>query len=338
MKKVTILDIARAAGVSYQTVSRVLNGKPDVAADTRARIDDVIRELGYRPSDLARGLRSKSTRTIGLLVPDSANPFFAEIAKGVESAGFAAGYSVILCNAAKDPAREYEYLELLQSKGVDGLIFIAASPDIAHLRPRVEAGLPVVLFYRDAEGLPVDTFQVDNSFAGRLAAQHLIALGHRHIACIQPASEATPSGRRVDGFRNTLREAGIDLPPVLMPRGDNLLSGGERAAYELLASEQHFTAIFAANDAMAIGAMRTLREAGLRIPHDISIMGMDDIVLASYVDPPLTTLYQPKQEAGEQAARALIARIEGQTVEPRNTVLECRLVERASTAPYRSQS
>lgn len=333
-RKVTIQDIAQRAGVSSQTVSRVLNNKPDVSEETRKRIEQVIAELEYRPSDLARGLRSRSTRTIGLVVPDSANPFFAEIAKGVEEGGFEAGYSVMLCNSARMLERELEYLEVLQSKGVDGIIFITTTTQTAHIRPLIERGTPVVLFFRDAGNLDVDTFKIDNHKAGYLATRHLIELGHRDIVCIRPHSDETPSGRRANGYIHALEEAGLAVRPELMPRGDNLYTGGEAAVSHLIAQGVGFSAIFASNDAMAIGAMRSLREHGLRIPEDVSITGVDDITLASYCEPPLTTVAQLKHEAGLLAVRALIERIENRhSGGPRETVLDVHLVTRRSTAP-----
>lgn len=333
-RKVTIQDIAKKAGVSNQTVSRVLNNKPDVSEETRKRIEQVIADLEYRPSDLARGLRSRSTRTIGLIVPDSANPFFAEIAKGVEEGGFAAGYSVMLCNSARTLKRELEYLEVLQSKGVDGIIFITTTTETAHIRPIIERGTPVVLFFRDAGNLNVDTFKIDNQKAGYLATRHLIELGHRDIVCIRPHSDETPSGRRARGYIDALNEAGLTVRPELMPRGDNLYSGGESAVNLLIAQGIRFSAIFASNDAMAIGAMRSLREHGLRIPEDTSITGVDDITLASYCEPPLTTVAQLKYEVGLMAVSSLIERIEERYTDgPRENVMDVHLVIRRSTAP-----
>jgi LacI family transcriptional regulator len=333
-RKVTIQDIARQAGVSFQTVSRVLNNKPDVAEETRKRIQQVIKELDYYPSTLARGLRNQPTKTIGLIVPDSANPFFAEIAKGVENAGFTAGYSVILCNSNKMAQRELRHLELLQSKHVDGIIFITTTAQIRQIRPLIEHGIPVVMFYRDPGDLDVDTFIIDNQRAGYIATSHLIELGHKNIACIQPASAETPSAKRVDGYRQALHERGLAWRDELMPWGDNLLNGGERAVYELLAAKATFSAVFACNDAMAIGAMRALRQRGYRIPDDVSVVGVDDVILASYVEPPLTTVAQPKQEAGETAVEYLIQRMgKGYTGGARHTLLNIELIVRGSTAP-----
>jgi LacI family transcriptional regulator len=332
----TIQDIAERAGVSQMTVSRVLNNRPDVAPATRKRIEEVIKELDYRPSELARGLRSKRTKTIGLIVPDSSNPFFAEIAKGVEDEGYEAGYSVILCNSAKMPERELKYLDLLQAKGVDGIIFITTTTQIDQIRPLIDHGIPVVMFYRDPGDLNVDTFKIDNYSSGYLATRHLADLGHQNIACIRPGSTETPSAKRVDGYKQALEDCGLSWNPDLMRQGDNLLSGGERAARQLLEGEYSFSAIFACNDAMAIGAMRALRSYGYRIPEDISVVGIDDIILASYAEPALTTVAQPKEAAGHQAVQYLIQRIEGDyNGGPRKTVLETKLITRASCTQFK---
>jgi LacI family transcriptional regulator len=333
-QKITIQDIADRAGVSNQTVSRVLNGKPDVAESTRQRIEQIIDELRYVPSTAARTLRNQGTKTIGLIVPDNANPFFAEIARGVENAGFQAGYSVVLCNSNKSLERELEHLRMLQAKQVDGIIFIASTTHIDQIRPLVESGIPVVMFYRDPGDLNVDTFKIDNQRAGYIATQYLVDLGHTAIACIRPASATTPSGKRVLGYQQVMTEQGLPWSDALTPQGDNLLSGGEEAARQLLDGGVDFTAIFATNDAMAIGAMRALRSRGYRIPEDVSVIGVDDIILASYVDPPLTTVAQPKQIAGEQAVNYLIQRMENNLPEgARTTILDVELIIRDSCAP-----
>jgi LacI family transcriptional regulator len=272
---------------------------------------------------------------IGLIVPDSSNPFFAEIAKGVEDAGFERGYSVILCNSNASLERELVYLDLLRSKRVEGIIFIATTTQVEQIRPFVKAGIPVVIFYRDIRDVEVDTFRIDNFQAGCIGTRHLIQLGHRQIACIQPKSAESPSGLRVEGYKAALEEHGLSWDEALMPRGDNLVGGGHDAAQALVKSGRPFSAIFSSNDAMAIGAMRVLRELGYRIPQDISIVGVDDIILASYTEPPLTTVAQPKYEAGCQAVDFLIERIEGGYEQgPRNVQLGIQLIERRSTIPF----
>ena len=332
---ITIKDIARQAGVSVATVSYVVNKSRWVSPELTERVLKAIEQQGYSPNAVARSLRQKRTKTIGLIVPDSSNPFFAEIAKGVEDAGFEAGYSVILCNSNASLDRELVYLDLLQSKRVEGIIFIATTAQVNQIRPIVNSGIPVVIFYRDIPGLEVDTFRIDNLKAGYLATRHLIELGHRKIACIQPASPVTPSSERVEGYKQALSEAGLSWNDQLMPRGDNRVSGGKAAAQKLADSGLSFSAIFSANDAMAIGAMRTLRDLGYQIPLNVSIVGVDDIILASYTEPPLTTVAQPKYEAGCQAIEFLIDRIEGRSTQgPRNVELEIQLTIRGTSIPY----
>jgi len=332
---ITIKDIARQADVSVATVSYVVNKSRWVSPELTERVLQAIEKLGYSPNAIARSLRQKRTKMIGLIVPDSSNPFFAEIAKGVEDAGFAAGYSVILCNSNASIDRELIYLDLLRSKRVEGIIFIATSTHVEPIKPIVKSGVPVVTFYRDVPDLDMDTFRIDNFQAGYIGTRHLIELGHRQIACIQPASPETPSGKRVEGYLHAMQEAGLPCQEALMPRGDNRVSGGKEAACQMADSGLPFSAIFSANDAMAIGAIRALRELGYRIPQEVSIVGVDDILLASYTEPPLTTVAQPKYEAGCQAMEFLVERIEGgHTQGPRNVLLDTTLVVRNSTLPF----
>lgn len=335
-KNITIKDIARRASVSVATVSYVLNDTRYVSPELRARVIEAIEELGYRPNLVARSLRQSRTKTIGLIVPDNSNPFFAEIAKGVEDSGFNVGYSVILCNSNAMPERELAYLEMLSAKQVDGIIFIATTAEIRHIRPLVEGGIPAVIFYRDSSDMDVDRFMIDNHQAGYLATEHLIQLGHEHIACIQPASATTPSALRVTGFRRALEVHGLSCDEALMPRGDNLISGGQRIGAQLLASGRKFTAVYAGNDAMAIGCIRALRDHGVRVPDDVSVIGTDDIMLASVFEPSLSTIAQPKYEAGRQAVDMLMDRLRGDYEGgPRQIQLDIQLMIRDSTAPPR---
>jgi LacI family transcriptional regulator len=252
----------------------------------------------------------------------------------VEDAGFDAGYSVILCNSNAMIARELTYLELLKSKRVDGIIFIATTTEIKHLNPLIKSGIPAVIFYRQSDDLDVDTFCIDNEQAGFIATRHLIELGYQRIACIQPASASTASGLRVAGYQRAMEMSGMLWSERLMPRGDNLLGGGWRAANALIESGEPFNAVFASNDAMAIGCIRALREAGLRVPEDVSVAGIDDIQLASFCEPTLTTVHQPKYEAGRRAVERLLERIQGDYAGgPREFELELKLVIRNSTRP-----
>ncbi len=335
MSKVTIKDIAKKAGVSIATVSYVINKSRVVSPDLTSRVTAAIQEIGYYPDNNARSLKSKRTSTIGLIVPDNSNPFFAEIAKGVEDAGFEAGFSVILCNSNAMLEREQAYIDLLLSKRADGVIFAPTTLSIGPVQRLVDLGIPVAVFYREAGDLNVDTIRIDNLDAGYRATRYLIGLGHTQIACIRPLSSETPSGQRVEGYRRAMREAGLPCVTELMPQGNNRINGGESATRALLNSGKKFSAIFSTNDAMAIGAMRALRDAGLRIPMDVNVVGFDDIILARYSEPPLTTISQPKQEAGALAVQRIVERIEQKyTAGPREFVLATTLIERRSTAPY----
>jgi LacI family transcriptional regulator len=335
MRTTTIKDIAERAGVSIATVSYVINESRPVSPELTARVVEAIEELGYSPNEIARSLRQKRTNTIGLVVPDNSNPFFAELAKGVEDAGFGSEYSVILCNSNYMPERELAYLNVLQSKRVDGIIFIATTTQMELIKPLVNRNIPAVIFYRDIDGIDADVLRIDNYKVGHIATSYLIELGHREIACIRPPSDDTPTCERVVGFERALEESGLTRREDLMPRGDYRIGGGKEAAQQMLKSGYAFSAVFACNDAMAIGAMRALREAGLRIPEDVSIVGVDDIQLASFSEPPLTTVAQPKYEAGLRAVELLIDRIERRYNQgPRQIVLELKLVVRQSCARF----
>lgn len=329
----TIKDIARLARVSTATVSYVLNGTRTVSPERHQRVTAAIAELQYRPNAVAQSLRRKQTRTIGLVIPDNSNPFFAEVAKGVEDAGYEAGVSVILCNSDSSFDRELRYMELLQDKRVDGVIFIATTAKAGHIRALAAAGVPLVTFYRQLPELDVDTLVVDNLGGGYLATRHLIELGHTAIACVAPASTASPSSLRVKGFRQAMAEAGLPVDEALIYHGDNRFSGGKEAGAHLLDTGKPFTAIFAGNDVMAIGVLRTLQEQGRRVPADISVIGFDGISLGAYVTPALTSVVQPRYEAGQTAFKLLLERMrDGYSGPQRAITLETRLEVRDSTA------
>lgn len=338
MISVTIKDIAEHAGVSIATVSYVINESRPVSPELTERVLNAVEELGYSPNEIARSLRLKQTNTIGLLIPDNSNPFFSEIAKGVEDAGFESGYNVILCNSNWKIEREIAYLELLRSRRVDGVIYHTTATDIDQIIPLVERGIPVVVLFREVQDLRVDSIRIDNHHAGYIATRHLIELGHRQIACVKPASDERPSGLRVEGFKDALKESGVDWQESLIVSGDNRIEGGMTAAGLLLESGGEFTALFAGNDAMAIGAMRAFREKGILVPGDISIVGVDDIQLASFTEPPLTTVAQPKYDAGRLAVELLLKRLDSGTDRgPEELILDLELIQRKSCAPLSDQ-
>ncbi|MDQ3856482.1 MAG: LacI family transcriptional regulator [Chloroflexota bacterium] len=329
----TIRDVAEFAHVSVTTVSHVLNGTRAVDPETEQRVRQAIQALGYRPNLLARGLRRRQTQTIGLLVPDNSNPFFAEVSRAIEDAGFAQGYNVILCNSDLSEAKQAAYIDVLLSKQVDGILLIASGSRPDPVRHIASVGVPVVIVDRELEDTPADLVLVDHEQGGYLAGQYLVERGHRKIACISGPEEVTPSTRRVAGFRRALAEAGIDLDPNAVVQGDGRLTGGSSAMQELLARGLTFTALFAYNDLMAIGAIGVLRRAGLSIPEDVSVIGFDNILQAGATVPGLTTVAQPITEIGSLSVDLLLRRIRGRSeAEPVRVTLPTKLVERESCA------
>ena len=327
----TIRDVAQRAGVSVTTVSHVVNNTRPVEPNTQARVRVAIEALGYRPNLLARGLRSRKTNTIGLLVPDNSNPFFAEVARAIEDAGFEQGYSVILCNSDMKEAKQDAYLSVLLAKQVDGLILISSGDSPDPVKRIMQAGVPVVVVDRELGDLPVDQVLVDNEQGGYLAGSHLVGLGHTRIGYIAGPSDIRPSKGRVEGLRRALREAELELDPRAIARSDGRYTGGEEAMRELLARRRDLTAIFAYNDLMAIGAVAVLRQAGLRVPEDISVIGFDDIPQAATTVPAITTVAQPTSELGNVSARLLLNRLTSVADwEPSRVLLPTTLVVRES--------
>jgi len=332
----TIKDVAQLAGVSITTVSHVINETRFVSDELRTSVLAAVEELNYRPNVLARSLRRGETKTIGLIVPDNSNPFFAEVARIVEDVGFENGYSVILCNSDGNADKEAAYINVLITKQVDGVIFIAAGGKQEHLRELMAQHIPVVVADRDIPQTLADVVLVNNEQGGYDAARYLITLGHRRVACIAGPSDVSPSADRVHGYRRALRESGIPVAQELIVSGDFRSPSGETAMAQLLRLDEPPSAVFACNDVMAIGALRAVRSAGLQVPGDVSIIGFDDISSASAVSPALTTIAQPIVELATQAAQFLISRIqngqEGRSGQ--RIVLDTELVVRNSCAPH----
>jgi len=326
----TIVDVAHRAGVSPTTVSHVINQTRYVSPSVAERVRQAMAELRYQPHGVARSLRRRRTHSLGMIVPDAANPFFAEVARGVETCAFSLGYTVILCNSDGDLVREQAYLDVLIEKRVDGIVFVAAGESRDHFQSLLEQEIQVVVVDRDMPGLKVDCVLVDNYDGGLQATAHLIHHGHRRIACLAGPHEVTPSADRVRGYRQALADAGIRFDPALLVYGDFHTDSGYLAAAELLELPDRPTAIFVCNDLMAIGVMAAVQEAGLRIPRNMAVVGFDDIALASYSLPRLTTVAQPSQKMGELAAQLLVARIENPDRSPERHLLLTRLVVRES--------
>jgi len=326
----TIRDVARAAQVSTSTVSHVINGTRYVSPDTRERVLQAMAELNYSPNRLARSLRNNRTLTLGVLLPNSANPFFAELLLGIENVCFERGYNIIMGNASDDPQRELEYLQVLLSRQVDGILLISTGAYNESLALLASHETPVVMVDRTADIPTVDEILTANKQGGVLATEYLLGLGHRRIGCITGPSYLTPSAERVEGYTEALQTAGVPLDEALIVNGDFLHESGYRATRQLLALPVPPTAIFACNDLMAVGAICALHEAGLGVPEDVSVVGYDDIPLASYTVPRLTTIAQPAREIGQLAAERLIARLQHNSTPPAHQRLPVHLVKRDS--------
>jgi LacI family repressor for deo operon, udp, cdd, tsx, nupC, and nupG len=323
-------DVARLASVSIQTVSAVVNNKPDITDETRARVLAAIEQLNYQPYSVARSLRTRQTRTVALVVSDIASVAIAAMASAAEAHAHSFGYSLILYNTHNDVGRETSYFNTAVQQWVDGVIFIPAMRygrwDILQ-----EAGIPSVAIDRIPDNYSGPAVMLDNLKAGRLAGQHLLDLGHRRIAHISGPLEVRLARERFNGFQQALEAQGIEPGSCLVEEGDFTCQTGYLAMQQLLAYRPCLTAVFAANDLMAIGAMRAVDEAGLQVPRDISIVGFDDIELAAFQTPPLTTIRQSFTQLATLGVQLLLDILAGKEVVQSQIVIEPTLIVRQST-------
>ena len=304
----TIKDVAALAGVSYATVSHVIKKTRPVSEKVRTEVEAAIRQLNYVPSAVARSLKHQSTCTIGLLVSNSTNPFFSELARGIEDTCYRAGYSVILCNSDDHPERQQTYLRVLLEKCIDGLIICSAGDDLGLAEQVRDAQVPMIIVDRAVKGVTADLVQVDHVKGGYLATRHLLELKHKSIGCIAGPPTTTVSVDRLNGYRKALAEAGAPFRSEWAVMGDFTAEGGYKAARKLL-KRTELTAVFACNDLMGIGLLRFAAEHGIRVPSQLSVIGFDGIELSRYVYPALTTVGQSIHRLGEVAASALLERI-----------------------------
>ena len=327
----TIHDVAKKAGVSSATVSHVLNETRFVSDELRKRVVDAMGELGYRRNTLASSLRKGRTQTIGLILPDSSNTFFAELGRGIEEAAFSHGYNLILCNSDNDIEKEHLYIDLLTEKQVDGIILDTEEKDIHSLHTIIPDTTPIVLIDRDLFNNDYDIVLSDSRQGGCIAAQHLIELGHKNIGCITGPEEMVSSIERLQAFKHSLNEAGLSLDPGLVTQGDFHPESGYIGAMKLLHLKNPPTAIFACNDSMAIGVIRAAVELGLRVPNDLSLIGFDNIELCNYTCPALTTIDQPKINLGQKAIQHLVDRISNHSIPVVRELIPTELIIREST-------
>jgi LacI family repressor for deo operon, udp, cdd, tsx, nupC, and nupG len=336
-RQVTLLDVARLAGVSTATVSRALEKPQSVAQTTRARVIEAVAGCGYTPNIVARNLRRQETRLITILLADVTNPFFNEIVRGVEQVARENGYSVLLADSENDPGQENAYGRLLATKRTDGMILLNGRLPVGlRLPPEESMDAPIVVACEYLPNVDLPTVQIDNIAAAKQLTQHLLQLGHRGIGFITGPVWNVLSRDRLHGYRDAILECGLTFDQALVVNGDFSIRSGIAATESLLNLPSSPTAIFASNDEMAFGAIRAVRDAGLRVPEDISVAGFDDIRFAAFVDPPLTTVRQPGLEIGRRAMALLVKILSGERVADRRMVLPTELIVRGSTAAPRS--
>jgi LacI family transcriptional regulator len=333
----TIKDVALRAGVSVTTVSHVVNDTRHVSAKGRERVELAIRELGYVPNAMARSLKSNTTSTLGMLIPNSSNPYFAEIVRIVEDRCFGAGYTLVLCNTDDEPRRQSVYLQVLAERRIDGLIVVSTGDDDSLVTQLQGLRIPTVLVDREIADPSCDLVETAHMQGGLLAVRHLLSLGHKRIACIGGPEALTPSEQRIEGWRMALAETGsTPNADALLWRGAFTSQSGYEAMHAILRTEHPPSAVFVCNDLMAIGALRAAHESGVHVPDELSIVGFDDIELSAYTSPPLTTVAQPKERIGALAVDMLLERVGGKRRDARKVVLQPELRVRASTARHAS--
>ncbi len=336
--KVSIKDVAKAAGVSHSTVSRALSNSPLIPESTRLRIERVAQKMGYSPNAIARGLVMQRTHAIGVIVTTIEDPFVAEVVRGIEEVAGDHGYRVFLGTSHNDPAREVNLVRALREWRVDGVI-VASSRVGALYQPLLkEIDAPIILINnqkqqkpgtrRNARANDIRSVAVDDTKGGALATQHLISQGHRVIGYLGGPRENTANRNRLTGYRRALKAADISYEPALVQSGSGRVESGEQSL-AFFARSPAPTAIFCYNDITAIGALSALKHHGLRVPEDVSLVGFDDIPFAQYVDPPLTTIHQPKDEMGRLAMKMLIDLLDGKKVA--DVVVPGKLIVREST-------
>lgn len=327
-----ISDVAREAGVSKATVSRVINGNSVVSEEMRMRVTRAMKRLNFQPNAQARSLSLKKSNFIGVIVPEIRRPFYGEIIDGIEETLVNAGYYLALCSTHNRPGHELNLARLMRERRVDGLIIVTPRElDSKTMQDLADEKFPVTLIDGTAKAL-VSSVIIDNYEGARVAVRHLIKLGHKRIGLI--AGLDTPECReRLRGYRETLEAANIAFDPALVVRGDYLEESGASAMEQLLKLHEPPSAVFATSDLMAIGALSAIRNHDLQVPDDIALVGFDDIEPARWVTPSLTTVRQPLRQMGEIGAKKMLKILNGEEPEITRIVLSCKLIERESTAP-----
>lgn len=329
-RRVTMADVAQKAGVSLMTVSRVVNNKGDISEATSLRIREVIKQLGYRPSGIARSLATKRSGTLGLVVPDNSNPFFSALARGAEHLAYQKGYNIFLCNTEEETDREMAVLHTLEEKGVDGIILCSSRLEEGELHEVIEYFPFVVLVNRRLDEEGIGCVLIDDRLSGQIAIEHLLSSGRRAIGMLAGPPNSYSGQQRARAYYETMRAAGLVPDPGWVINCSPRVEGGMQATAELLAVHPELTALICFNDLVAVGALQACAQAGLSVPGDISVVGHDDVPLAGLVTPALTTCCVSQYEMGKLAVSLLLERISGCRESCKEILVQPQLVIRAS--------
>ncbi|MDQ1730770.1 MAG: LacI family transcriptional regulator [Pseudonocardiales bacterium] len=321
----TIYDVAKHAGVSPATVSRVLNGHARVNPTLARRVNQATAELGFQRNAVARNLRRSRTSLWAVIISDIENPFFTSLVRGVEDVAQSAGYSVVLCNSDENLKKEADYASAAMAERMAGVIISPASERSSDVSALLEAKMPVVAIDRAIRGAQMDSVRVDNAQGAAEATKHLLAVGYRRVACITGPQRATTAGQRLKGYERAHRAAGVGLDPHLVRHANFRQQGGYEAMESLLALPEPPDAVFVANNLMTVGALACLTDHGIAIPDEMGIVGFDDIPWAQLIRPTLSVVRQPTYDVGQTAGHLLMQRIAHPTRSPSTVVLSTRL-------------
>jgi len=325
MKYITLKMVAESAGVSVNTASRAINSKSDINEETKKRVLQVAQELGYVRNATAVALRTRKTGTIGVVIADNRNPFYAELLNGIEVAAREKNYHIILANTQRDYKKEEEAINLLLTKRVDGLLITPVQDKDEDIKNLLDANIPFVVVGRDFENIEIDAVFNDEVKGGFLATEYLIKKGHKRIALVDGFIYKSPAKGRLEGYKKALNKYRISLDESLISVGDINIEDGYERTKQMLEKNLDFTAIFTYNDMMAFGSMQAIKEKGLRIPEDIGLVGYDDIQFSSLISPSLTTIRLKKQELGIESVKLLFSRINKEHKKTKKIMLDVEL-------------
>jgi LacI family transcriptional regulator len=327
-----LVDVARRARVNISTVSRTINQTGKIGLKTQEKVRRVMREMNYKPNRVARRLRTREGKSnlLGLIIPNIQNPFFADLARGVEDVAYANNFAVLFCNYDEDPKKEQFYLDIMQAESVDGIILPPIHESDPAVLQVVQNGTPIVCVDRSLSDAILEKVEVDNRRGALEAVQYLIGLGHRHIGLIGGPADSSTGRERLAGYNAAHANAGVQIKTRYVRFGDYKKESGRRLAGELLSEQEPPTALFVCNCLMTEGALGTIYERGLRIPEQIAIIGFDELPLASVFNPPLTVVRQPAYEVGKCAAELMIKRLDDPQRAPASLMLSPELIVRKS--------